>query len=87
MYVRRTAPEISLAEIPYSKATRVSGRTKDANTFNTASFSRADLFIVVQLLFLHNSRYFSDLCQFTICDRHAIERPCNEETQGETKGY
>ncbi len=56
MYVRRTTPEISLAEIPYSKATRVSGRTKDANTFNTASFSRADLFIVETLLFLHNSK-------------------------------
>jgi len=51
MYVRRTTPAISLAEIPYSKATRVSGRTKDANTFNTASFSRADLFIVLMSLF------------------------------------
>src|SRR5579862_6961392 len=87
MYVRRTTPEISLAEIPYSNATRVSGRTNDANTFNTASFSRADLFIVETLLFLHNSKYFSDLCQLTMCVAGPVERPYNGEIQVETKGY
>ena len=77
MYVRRTAPEISLAEIPYSKATRVSGRISDANTFRTASFSRADLFIVQMLLLLHNSKFLSDLCQLTMYDRRLVERPYN----------
>ena len=52
MYVPRTAPAISLAEIPYSKAKRISGRISAANTLNTASFSRADLFILLQCLFL-----------------------------------
>lgn len=87
MYVRRIAPDNSLAEIPCSKARRVSGRTNDANMFRTASFSRADLFIVETLLFLHNSNYFSDLCQLTMCDSASIERPYNGENRAETKAY
>ena len=87
MYVRRTAPEISLAEIPYSKATRVSGRINDANTFKTASFSRADLFIIQTLLLLHNSMFLSNLCQLTKCGSHPVERPYNAERGTETKGY
>jgi hypothetical protein len=55
----------------------VSGRTNAANTLSTASFSRADLFTYETLLLLHNSKYFSDLCQFTIYDSPSIERLIN----------
>jgi hypothetical protein len=37
MYVRRTTPEISLAVMPYSKATRISGLMSAEKTFSTAS--------------------------------------------------
>src|SRR5580692_9701551 len=73
--------------MPYSKASRVSGRTNDANMLRTASFSRADLFMVETLLFLHNSKYFSDLCQLTMCDGASVERPCNAKKPFDTVAY
>ena len=44
----------------------MSGRINAANTFNTASFSRIDLFIVAARYLLHNSRHLNYLCQLVI---------------------
>jgi hypothetical protein len=50
---------------------RISGRIRAAKTFNTASFSRPDLFICCSAFLLHNSRHLKYLCQLKIYNRYA----------------
>ena len=92
MYVPRTAPAISLAEIPCSKAMRISGRITAANTFKTASFCPADLFILLHCFPLHKARHLKDLCQLKIYDSGKMNAPtlgarAAAQNPSETAGY